>query len=96
MMHSIRRWNRDHSGELQSAWMNGTGVLVWDAVFGVWVGWNRRDEATLRRMLRVQRALADVLADGEWAPSTARPPKRSPPGSTPPAGRSATSPCGPW
>ncbi|MEU6248852.1 SUMF1/EgtB/PvdO family nonheme iron enzyme [Glycomyces sp. NPDC047010] len=68
MMHSIRRWNRDHSGELQSAWMNGTGVLVWDAVFGVWVGWNRRDEATLRRMLRVQRALADVLAEGEWAP----------------------------
>ncbi|NUQ91177.1 MAG: hypothetical protein HOQ43_22265, partial [Glycomyces artemisiae] len=68
MMHSIRRWNRDHSGELQSAWMNGTGILVWDAVFGVWVGWNRRDEATLRRMLRVQRALADVLAEGEWAP----------------------------
>ncbi|RRR98524.1 SUMF1/EgtB/PvdO family nonheme iron enzyme [Glycomyces terrestris] len=68
MMHSIRRWNRDHSGELQTAWMNGTGVLVWDAVFGVWVGWNRRDEATLRRMLRVQRAAADVLLDGEWAP----------------------------
>jgi hypothetical protein len=68
MMHAIRRWNRDHSGELQSAWMNGTGILVWDAVFGVWVGWNRRDEATLRRMLRVQRAAADVLVEGEWAP----------------------------
>jgi hypothetical protein len=68
MMHSIRRWNRDHSGELQSAWMNGTGLLVWDAVFGVWVGWNRRDEATLRRMLRVQRAAHEILAAGEWSP----------------------------
>ncbi|GAB3651612.1 SUMF1/EgtB/PvdO family nonheme iron enzyme [Glycomyces tarimensis] len=68
MMHAIRRWNRDHSGELQSAWMNGTGILVWDAVFGVWVGWNRRDEATLRRMLRVQRAMSDVLIEGEWSP----------------------------
>nr|WP_304608839.1 SUMF1/EgtB/PvdO family nonheme iron enzyme [Glycomyces amatae] len=68
MMHSIRRWNRDHSGELQSAWMNGTGILVWDAVFGVWVGWNRRDEATLRRMLRVQRAAHEILAAGEWSP----------------------------
>jgi hypothetical protein len=68
MMHSIRRWNRDHSGELQSAWMNGTGILVWDAVFGVWVGWNRRDEATLRRMLRVQRAAHDLLTTAEWAP----------------------------
>ena len=57
MMHSTRRWNRDHSAELQSAWMNGTGMLVWDTVFGVWVGWNERDKATLRRMLRVQRAL---------------------------------------
>ncbi|SDC99693.1 SUMF1/EgtB/PvdO family nonheme iron enzyme [Glycomyces harbinensis] len=68
MMHSIRRWNRDHSGELQSAWMNGTGILVWDTVFGVWVGWNRRDEATLRRMLRVQRAAHALLTAGEWSP----------------------------
>ncbi len=68
MMHSTRRWNRDHSDELQSAWMNGTGLLVWDAVFGVWVGWNERDKATLRRMLRVQRAYGDLLVDGEWSP----------------------------
>lgn len=68
MMHSIRRWNRDHSGEIQSAWMNGTGILVWDAVFGVWVGWNRRDEASLRRMLRVQRAAHELLTGAEWAP----------------------------
>jgi len=68
MMHSTRRWNRDHSGELQSAWMNGTGILVWDAVFGVWVGWNDRDKQTLRRMLRVQRAASEVLIDGEWSP----------------------------
>ncbi|RNE62244.1 SUMF1/EgtB/PvdO family nonheme iron enzyme [Cryobacterium tepidiphilum] len=68
MLHSTRRWNRDHSGELQSAWMNGTGMLVWDTVFGVWVGWNARDTSTLRRMLRVQRALNDVLVNGDWSP----------------------------
>ncbi|MGO4104444.1 SUMF1/EgtB/PvdO family nonheme iron enzyme [Leifsonia sp. YAF41] len=74
MMHSTRRWNHDHSAELQSAWMNGTGMLVWDAVFGVWVGWNARDKGTLRRMLRVQRALNPVLVEGEWTPLTdARP-----------------------
>lgn len=68
MMHSIRRWNRDHSNELQSAWMNGTGMLIWESVFSVWVGWNQRDKSTLRRMLRVQRALNDVLVDGDWLP----------------------------
>jgi Sulfatase-modifying factor enzyme 1 len=68
MQHHTRRWNRDHSDELQSAWMNGTGVVVWDAVFGSWVGWNERDASTLRRMVRAQRALADLLIDGEWTP----------------------------
>ncbi|WP_104090627.1 SUMF1/EgtB/PvdO family nonheme iron enzyme [Cryobacterium sp. N19] len=68
MMHHTRRWNRDHAAELQSSFMNGTGMLIWDAVFGVWVGWNERDKATLRRMLRLQRALSDVLVDGEWMP----------------------------
>jgi len=67
-MHSTRRWNRDHSAELQSAWMNGTGMLVWDTVFGVWVGWNERDKATLRSMLRVQRAFTDVFGQGDWQP----------------------------
>ena len=68
MTHQTRRWNRDHSDELQSAFMNGTGMLVWDAVFGVWVGWNERDKATLRRILRVQRALTTVFVHGEWTP----------------------------
>ena len=42
--------------------------MVWEVVFGVWVGWNARDAATLRRMLPVQRALADVLHEGRWTP----------------------------
>jgi hypothetical protein len=68
MTHSTRRWNRDHSDELQSAFMNGAGMLVWDAVFGVWVGWHERDKATLRRMLRVQRACTELFTHGEWEP----------------------------
>lgn len=68
MQHHVRRWHRDHSEELQSAWVNGTGVMVWEVVFGVWVGWNARDAATVRRMVTVQRAAADLLLAGEWTP----------------------------
>ena len=68
LLHHTRRWNRDHSDELQSSWMNGTGMIVWDAVFGSWVGWNDRDRSTLRRMARCQLALAEVLRHGEWTP----------------------------
>ena len=49
MLHHTRRWNRDHGEELHSAWLNGVGMLVWDAVFGSWVGWNDRDRALLAR-----------------------------------------------
>nr|NLD40398.1 formylglycine-generating enzyme family protein [Actinomycetales bacterium] len=68
MQHHIRRWHRDHSAELRSAWLNGVGLMVWEVVFGVWVGWSARDAATLRRMLAVQRAASDVLLRGEWTP----------------------------
>jgi len=71
MLHHTRRWNRDHSEELHSAWLNGVGVLVWENVFGAWVGWNERDKAMLRAMLPVQRRYAELLSTGEWTPLAA-------------------------
>lgn len=68
MQHHIRRWNRDHAQELQSAWINGVGVMVWEVVFSAWVGWNDRDAATLKRMLPIQRAFSNVLREGAWTP----------------------------
>lgn len=68
MLHHTRRWNRDHGAELQSAWVNGTGILIWECVFGSWVGWHARDRATLRAARRVQRLLGDHLVYGEWTP----------------------------
>ncbi|MFE6233781.1 formylglycine-generating enzyme family protein [Cellulosimicrobium sp. NPDC057862] len=68
MQHHVRRWHRDHSEELQSAWLNGVGVMVWEVVFGVWVGWSPRDAATVKRLVTVQRAARPLLLDGEWTP----------------------------
>ncbi|MBB2986668.1 SUMF1/EgtB/PvdO family nonheme iron enzyme [Terracoccus luteus] len=68
LLHHVRRWNRSHVDELQSAWLNGIGVMVWEVVFGVWVGWSDHDAGLLRRASLVQRRLADVLVEGEWTP----------------------------
>jgi sulfatase-modifying factor enzyme 1 len=68
MLHQTRRWDRDRSAQLQTAWLNGAGMLVWENVFGSWVGWSPRDRATLSAMLRVQRRFARHLAQGEWTP----------------------------
>jgi sulfatase modifying factor 1 len=74
MLHHTRRWNRDHTEELRSAWLNGVGMLVWENVFGAWVGWSERDKALLRAMRPVQRDYADLMATGEWTPLAAASP----------------------
>ncbi len=55
MLHQTRRWDRDRTAQLRTAWLNGAGMLVWENVFGSWVGWSPRDKATLTSMLAVQR-----------------------------------------
>lgn len=68
MMHLVRRWDTDHSGELHLAWMNGVGVLVWENVFGSWNGWSDRDKAILRAFAPIRRRYADLFYRGEWTP----------------------------
>jgi hypothetical protein len=68
MMHVIDRWQKDHTSELHTAWMNGTGMLVWENVFGSWNPWSPRDKSILRSMLAIQRRYADLFAAGNWTP----------------------------
>jgi formylglycine-generating enzyme required for sulfatase activity len=68
MQHQIRRWDPDHSGELHSAWMNGSGMMIWENVFGSWVPWNQRDRSILRAMLPIQRRFSRLFNTGSWTP----------------------------
>ncbi len=55
MQHQIRRWDKSHQGELAAAWLNGSGILVWENIFGCWNPWPAADRAALRRMAPVLR-----------------------------------------
>ena len=68
MQHQIRRWDRSHEAELAAAWLNGSGIMVWENVFGSWNPWSARDRGTLRRMAPVLRRFAPLLCGGEWLP----------------------------
>ena len=41
MQHQIRRWE-DHSGEIETAFFNGSGMLVWENIFGTYNPWRMR------------------------------------------------------
>ncbi len=68
MMHQIKRWNLDHAGELHTAWMNGSGILVWENVFGSWLSWNAHDRSILRAMLPIQRRYVQLFSGERWTP----------------------------
>ena len=68
MQHQIRRWDHDHTGELHSAWMNGSGMMVWENVFGSWMPWNQRDRSILRLMLPIQRRFHRLFTGEGWTP----------------------------
>ena len=67
-MHQTRRWNHDHSDEMQTAWLNGAGMLVWDVVFGSWVGWSERDRSAWRAVSPVLHRYQSLFTYGDWSP----------------------------
>ncbi len=68
MLHQIKRWDYDHSGELQAAWMNGSGIMVWENVFGSWIPWCARDRWLLRCLLPIQRRYHRLFNSERWTP----------------------------
>lgn len=68
MQHQIRRWDQDHTAELHTAWMNGSGMMIWENVFGSLELWNQRDRSILRAMLPIQRRFSQLFSQGEWTP----------------------------
>ena len=68
IQHQIARWDRDHTTELHQAWMNGSGMMIWENVFGQWMGWNERDKSILRAILPIQRRYHDLFNGEGWTP----------------------------
>jgi Sulfatase-modifying factor enzyme 1 len=68
MQHQIRRWDFNHFEELHTAWMNGSGMMIWENVFGSWVAWNKYERSLLRSMLPIQRRYASLFSGEGWMP----------------------------
>jgi formylglycine-generating enzyme required for sulfatase activity len=68
MQHAIDRWNSDKTAQLHTAWMNGSGILIWENVFGQWLGWNERDKSIYRSMYSIQYRFTELFSGEEWTP----------------------------
>jgi hypothetical protein len=70
MLHQTRRWNHSHREEMQIAWLNGAGMLIWEVVFGSWVGWDEQQQTMWCEMVAVLREHHELINTGDWQPLT--------------------------
>jgi formylglycine-generating enzyme required for sulfatase activity len=68
MQHAIDRWNSDKITQLHTAWMNGSGMMIWENVFGQWLEWNERDKAIYRTMNSIQHYFSELFCGEGWIP----------------------------
>lgn len=65
------RHSRDHWNELRAAWFTGSGVVVWENVFGNDTRWVGRDRNLLKSLSPLMRAMSRHFADDDWEPFVA-------------------------
>ncbi len=68
IQHAIHRWSNDKTPQLQTAWMNGSGIMIWENIFGQWIGWSERDKAIYRAMYAIQHQYHELFSGDGWIP----------------------------
>jgi iron(II)-dependent oxidoreductase len=68
MQFQIDRWRQDHTEELQTAWINGSGIMVWENIFGSWNPWNGENKKELRTMNGLWRYYGGLYTRDNWKP----------------------------
>jgi formylglycine-generating enzyme required for sulfatase activity len=62
------RWRHNRSVMFQHAFLNGTGVLIWENIFGSWNQYSERQQAEVRRFAPILRYGRSLLASDAWVP----------------------------
>jgi iron(II)-dependent oxidoreductase len=68
LTHVCDRWSKEHTSNLQAAFLNGDGFESWENIWGIWNGLTPRDAEVLRRVATVERGLAAYLVSPDWEP----------------------------
>lgn len=66
IQHAISRWTVDKTNDIQLAWMNGSGIMIWENVFGQWMKWKEKDKFQVRIMASIQKRFAELFSMGQW------------------------------
>lgn len=68
MQHQIRRWDSSHRAEIETAFFNGSGMLIWENVFGTFNPWPIEERRLWKRAVGILRCYADQFTSDSWDP----------------------------
>lgn len=66
---SIRRWDTDRRAEIGYAFWNGSGLILWDNIFGSRNPIHREDRRLIAETGVVLDAYRELFVEGEWRPA---------------------------
>lgn len=65
---AIRRWDTSRKGDIAYSFFNGSGLLLWDNVFGAFNPYSRADRRLIAETAAILDGYEDLFARGEWLP----------------------------
>ena len=68
MQQQIKRWDIGHAGEIETAFFNGSGMVVWENVFAAHNPWDPQSRSLWKRAVPILRAFAPEFTSDAWDP----------------------------
>lgn len=65
---TIRRWDHSRRADIVYSFWSGSGLLLWDNVFGSWNPYDRADRRLIAETAALLDRYGDLFVHGEWEP----------------------------
>jgi formylglycine-generating enzyme required for sulfatase activity len=65
---AIRRWDTSRKQDICYSFFNGSGLILWDNVFGTWNPYSRADRRLIAETAAVLHHYQDLFIHGDWWP----------------------------
>jgi iron(II)-dependent oxidoreductase len=68
MQLAIRRWDTSRRQDIAYSFFNGSGLILWDNVFGTWNPYTRQDRRLVAETAAVLDHCQELMVHGQWLP----------------------------
>lgn len=68
MVQVCARWSQNKMVELQAAFFNGIGYVLWENVWGIWNAMTEREDQAAKQIFTIMRKFAFATTSAQWRP----------------------------